>query len=589
MQYGAFDIIDEKIIIRIHERICETEEEILSSALFKEILKRAVGRLQQRSSSLLNIFPHKEASDVHLGTFVEILKCLTRMPRHLVPNAVPQAFPFLRDPGLFNDFVEYLYNYWRSYDRFIISDATGKDYAKKPSQTFNMTIGRLTDLVRGMYRDIQGNVTGQHPRIYRQVAAGAEVSTIALLKDIPFAAPLYNKLNSVPVIRQILLRPPLILNPPMNKRTGRFERIAINPLERVTLDSREWLCYPAKVGTLLILIYFHNEFLELGHSLCNLFQLAEDEDLQRKPDAVYVFGVPEESVRALAAFPTVFYDDQEHDILVGAVPRGATFGYFGYLKKMVLTLHNIIMMKRRRLPFHGALVRLILKGDIDKTILFIGDTGAGKSETLEALRQIGEQYIQDIFILADDMGSLEIGPNGSVLGFGTEIGAFLRLDDLQPGYALGQIDRAIIMSPNQVNARIVLPVTTYEQVIKGHKVDCVLYANNYDEIDDEHPVVEEFPSAEAALSVFREGTVMSKGTTTSTGLVHSYFANIFGPPQYKELHEPLARKYFEAFFKAGIFVGQLRTRLGLAGWERKGPEEAARCLLEVMMSRCRKP
>ena len=40
-------------------------------------------------------------------------------------------------------------------------------------------------------------------------------------------------------------------------------------------------------------------------------------------------------------------------------------------------------------------------------------------------------------------------------------------------------------------------------------------------------------SVEWALDIFREGAVMSKGTTTSSGLVHSYFANIFGPPEYK--------------------------------------------------------
>ena len=75
---------------------------------------------------------------------------------------------------------------------------------------------------------------------------------------------------------------------------------------------------------------------------------------------------------------------------------------------------------------------------------------------------------------------------------------------------------------------------------------------------------------------------MSKGTTTSTGLVHSYFANVFGPPQYKDIHEVLAQKFFQAFFKKGIFVGQMRTRLGLAGWEREGPIEAAKKLLEIL-------
>ena len=73
----------------------------------------------------------------------------------------------------------------------------------------------------------------------------------------------------------------------------------------------------------------------------------------------------------------------------------------------------------------------------------------------------------DITIIADDMGSLELQPDGCVTGYGTETGAFVRLDDLQPGFAFGQIDRTIIMSPAQVNARVVLPVTTFENVMQG--------------------------------------------------------------------------------------------------------------------------
>ncbi len=69
------------------------------------------------------------------------------------------------------------------------------------------------------------------------------------------------------------------------------------------------------------------------------------------------------------------------------------------------------------------------------------------------------------------------------IGYGTEIGAFLRLDDLQPGYAFGHLDRSIIMNPSQVNARIVFPVTRFETVVQGHKIDYILYANNYEEID----------------------------------------------------------------------------------------------------------
>jgi len=121
--------------------------------------------------------------------------------------------------------------------------------------------------------------------------------------------------------------------------------------------------------------------------------------------------------------------------------------------------------------------------------------------------------------------------------------------------------------------------------MKGYKIDYLFYANNYDEVDADHPLIEQIKTPEDALRIFREGTVMSKGTTDTKGLVHSYFANIFGPPQYRELHDKLADKYFKKFFDHGVYVGQMRSRLGISGFERKGPEEAAKALLEVISSR----
>jgi energy-coupling factor transporter ATP-binding protein EcfA2 len=239
-------------------------------------------------------------------------------------------------------------------------------------------------------------------------------------------------------------------------------------------------------------------------------------------------------------------------------------------------------MKAGNMPFHGAMVKIMLQGNKEATILMMGDTGAGKSETLEAFRVLAEKYIRALTIIADDMGSIELDPDGYPVGYGTEIGAFLRLDDLQPGYAFGHLDRSIIMNPSQVNARIVFPVTNFETVIAGHKIDYILYANNYEEIDYEHPVIEKLTSAEWALDIFREGAVMSKGTTTSSGLVHSYFANIFGPPEYKDVHEKIALKYFASFFKNNVFVGQMRTRLGIPGYESSGPREAALELLKII-------
>lgn len=132
---------------------------------------------------------------------------------------------------------------------------------------------------------------------------------------------------------------------------------------------------------------------------------------------------------------------------------------------MVLTLHNITMMQKGKLPFHGAFVRIVLRDGIDKNVLIIGDTGAGKSEMLEAFRVIGADVLRDMIVIADDMGSIN-----------------------------------------------------------------------------------------------------------------------FGPPQYREVHDRLAHVFFNAFFSKGIFVGQIRTRLGITGFETAGPESAARELLRVISS-----
>ncbi|HPW76876.1 MAG: hypothetical protein BWY44_00381 [Candidatus Omnitrophica bacterium ADurb.Bin292] len=579
---GTYRIKDSKVIIRIKNQICDSAEELLGSSLCFEIIKRAVESLRKRESILLKVFGNRELNEETLNLLVRIFQFLEKMEAEHVVRVVPGAEDFFKDRNLLNDFVEYLYNFWRSYERFIVCDSEGDQFDKRPYRTFNRTIENLTELVRHTYREIQENITGTHPRIYRQIAAGAEMATIATPKPVPYPEGSYEKLLPIGMIRQILFYPPLVLNPPNNKRTGKFERIQENPMDWVHLNREEWLCYPVKAGDFLAHVYFSEKFFELGLSMANLFELASDEDLKRKPDAVYLYGVAEDQFKARDVFPTVFYEDEKNGMLVGAVPAKDEFGYFGYLKKMILTLHNIKKIRSGKMPFHGAFMKVFLKGKKPATLLLIGDSGAGKSETLEAMRGFGADLIQDVIVIADDMGSLEMKESGDVVGFGTETGALSRLDDLKPGFALGQIDRAIIMNPHEVNARIALPITSFANIIQEHAVDFVLYANNYEDIDEDHPVIERFQTVEEAIKVFRDGAVMSKGTTKTVGLVHTYFSNVFGPVQCKAEYDAIAKKFFEAFFKKNIFVGQIRTRLGVHGWERKGPEESAVALLELI-------
>ena len=582
MKYGDYQILKDKVIIRLADHICETSDELINSRLFFDILKRDINDLKKRNSRMLNIFGTKDISTADIKRLAETLLYLSKMSWELVVKVVDGSDVFFKDRELLAAFIEHLYNSWRNYKRLVICDSEGNEFNKRPYRTFNRTVETLMHLVRSTYRDVQENITGIHPRIYRQVTAGAEIGAIAQAREIPYEDELYTKLNSVSIIRQTLIYPPLIFSTPNNKRTGVFPRVDSNPLKDITIHKEDWICYPARVGPLTIMIYFANEFFEMGFALSNLFELADNDDLLKKPDAVCLFGVPTEENSGICTQEPVFYDDLQNDILIGTVPLADQFGYFGYLKKMVLTLHNIKMMKKERMPFHGALFKLILKNKGEFTVMVIGDSGAGKSETLEALRIIGDEDLEEIIIVADDMGSIKVDENNGILGFGTEIGAFVRLDDLQPGFAFGQIDRTIIMNPAQVNARVVLPVTTLREVVKGHTIDLVLYANNYEAVDDEHPAIEAFTKLEDALETFRAGKAMSKGTTTSSGLVQNYFANVFGPPQYQDVHEVLAKTHFKACFDKGLFVGQLRTQLGIPGKEQDGPQHAAKELLRVL-------
>jgi len=237
MRFGKYEISENKVIMRIKNRVCETPEELFLSDMFYSILKNCLKELKKHDSYLLGIFKNNKFSEKDITVLKKTFLFLTKMNSDLVPNVVIGSKIFFKDKALLNEFVEYLYNYWRSYDRFLISESQ-EEGENRAYRIFNNTIEQLTHLVRSIYRDVQENITNTHPSIYRQLRAGAEVAAIAVPKKIPFKNNDYKKLNKIHLVRQILLYPPLILNPPMNKRTGMFERITKNPLKNFFLMKK---------------------------------------------------------------------------------------------------------------------------------------------------------------------------------------------------------------------------------------------------------------------------------------------------------------------------------------------------------------
>ena len=151
---------------------------------------------------------------------------------------------------------------------------------------------------------------------------------------------------------------------------------------------------------------------------------------------------------------------------------------------------------------------------------------------------------------------------------------------LDTGYAYKEIDRSIFMNPDKKNSRIIIPIASYNDIMKGYPVDFFFYANNYDKAEDNE--LEFFSNPEEAIEIFKAGKRMAKGTTSEVGIVDSYFANPFGPVQKQKETDILIDRFFKEMFAKGVKIGQIKTQLGIKGMEKAGPMKAAQKLFELI-------
>ncbi|MDH2335070.1 phosphoenolpyruvate carboxykinase [Clostridium perfringens] len=568
-----------KVTMNFTAKYCDSFESIINSEGFRKVLETYLKKTKNKKSHNFRFLSEAIGTEdikVISRYLISTLKLLSMMGADEV-LVVNDAFEgLLEDKKSFANIIDDVYSFWRKLERYtVIQNNKVKDGIAAvgfvdANKSFN-------DLILRFYRRLQKNLLGSMPNVLRQVSAGGNASI--MVSNLIWPSPReYSILDHIPFIDAISLEAPFITYPSKNTRDGIFLETSENPLSGSHINSEEWFCYPAKVGELLAYVYFHRDFMSHGISLCNLFDLATVEECRGvKPDIIYVFGAKDDEDE----LKTCFYDDEKNNIMLGYANYSEEIDYFGYMKKMILTLHNIIMIKRGYMPIHGAMVNVVLKNGKEANIVIMGDSGAGKSESLEAFRALSEEYISDMTIIFDDMGVFK-NVDGVIKGYGTEIGAFVRLDDLDQGYAFKEIDRSIFMNPDKINARLLMPVCKYDDIIKGYDVDLFLYANNYDGVDEGENSIEYFNNPEEAKKIFKAGARMAKGTTTENGLVESYFANPFGPVQKKEEMDLIIDKYFEDMFNNKVKVGQIKTCLGVLGLEKEGPKKAAIELFHII-------
>lgn len=573
-----FSITGNKAILNLSEQFFNDVNELLNSESFLDLTKCFINYHKKDSTRVyayIEQFFINSSVDSLARELTDILKLLTVMNIDEVSSKINKYHNLNKEKDGLLKIVEEFYNYWRNLERYSIIQQNENSRGVGVVNFVEIN-EKLKNMILQAYRRIEMSILGEWPKVYRQVPAAADASIMIrqFNKNYP---EIYKDLNKIPFITQVMIETPYITYTKSNKRDGVFEEVYENPILNTNINYPHFFCYPAKVGDNLIFIYFHRDLLTHGVSASNLFELADVKEIEEKaPDAIYIYGPKDQGERKNS-----FYYDKENKLYVGYIAYSDKIDYFGYLKKMVLTLNNVINIKKGYLPIHGAGLSVVLQNNKTVNIVILGDSGAGKSESIEAFRSLAKDYIKEMTIVFDDMGSFRI-KNNKVYAYGTEIGAFVRLDDLDAGYAFKQIDRSIFMNPDKVNSRLIMPVASFDEINLGYEVDFFLYADNYSAVLDGCDSIEIFNTKEEALRVFKRGARLAKGTTTETGLVQTYFANPFGPVQKREECDKLLDKYFDNLFENKVKVGTIKTQLGLNNMQFEGPRSAAIELFELI-------
>ena len=542
------------------------DDDLISSKVFSEIFNAFLKELNEDDPVLADYFQSTLTNPP--SDLIKLTLLLLHDIRSIITAQHPQYEAVLADKGIhYYKLVDAFFRYWMRLARFAYLDDEGREALSslKPRMLF------LRKSVFHIYDALKSHVLEKSLTLENDFSAGFLAGFTLRNMTIPYPEE-YRNLKKIPFISAADLNLPYSVMTKRNKRIGVYQAAQSNPLKDLDYSKNEWLCLPLKCGTSLVYFYFAYKYANTVLGTLNLFEKAEISECRGKPDLLVVFG------GAKGMTTGEYYVDQKNGMMVGYVSDTDEADYFGYVKKLILTLHNLKMIKEGSLPIHGSMVKITMKGGKQVHLIIMGDSGAGKSESIEAFRLLAKEYLENITVIFDDMGTL-FYQNGIITASGTEIGAFVRLDDLDRGYAFSHLNDALMYNIAANNSRLVYPCTPYEEVIRRYPVDMFLYANNY---EDKTENLHLFKDYDQLVKVTEEGKRKAKGTTGEIGLVSSYFANPFGPVQEKEEVHRLVVQDFEALAKQGCKLGVLYTKLAVKGHEQSGPQEAAKSFLEWM-------
>ncbi len=464
-----FYMVNDTVILNFSSEYHQRLDQLVSSKGFKLFLERYLKDLAVRDIITFEWLTKSRKLEEMVNEIVVLAKQLLVLEIDEIYNPLVEVLN--RTKTLF--ILEDAYDYWRSKQRFAVINASSGNLS---FNSFIEADSNYNQMVLQLYRTCQKKLRGKENNVYRQLQAGTNGGcVIKRYRWKSFSG--YGFLKNVMFINTVVLKTPMVLYSKVNEFSAIFQQLDYNPIKNAGINQLDWLCFPANVGDLLCLVYFHKDFITSGLSLANLFELAtEQQCINRKPDMICCYGSQDEKNSC------GYYYDDVNDIFVGSIPYSFRVDDISYLKEAILTLHNETKLNKKQLPVKGSMIRVCFMDGTIKSIVLFGADEANKKALIEGIKELslqynGEKRIIKADIVFNETGSFKLENNQVVIN-GTKIGSLINTDQLNKTIGHKDMERSILINPETIDAKLILPMASYDLISASHKVDMVLYVNN---------------------------------------------------------------------------------------------------------------
>lgn len=235
----------------------------------------------------------------------------------------------------------------------------------------------------------------------------------------------------------------------------------------LSINADDFFALSIQIGDCHGLVFLPKKYISILCACATLYQICPP---TLHHDFFLLYGISSQ------ANISQIYEDTCNELIIGLHSGNENGNHFQYIKDMISTLYSCYCLKKHDFPLHGSMLQLHFP---QKTIgvLLIGAPDTGKSALCTSLLQICDKKNIPYSKVFDDQGVLHNLDN-DIYASGSEIGAFLHIDDLPQVTIYKQMSASVLLQEQQETTHVILPFTSIEEIRKFHKVDIIFYLDN---------------------------------------------------------------------------------------------------------------